>query len=182
MVDANQAWSLEEALEVVPDLQAWPLRWLEEPMMATSPPEDWQRLAAATSIPLAAGENMMNAQEFGRAIAGDAYGVIQPDLCKWGGISGVLPVTRQAIAAGKLYCPHYLGGGIGLSASGASAGRPLAAMACWRSMPMKMSSGQNFFPAMVTDGELTLDYAPGLGLAHAFERLKASGIAGGAPA
>ncbi|MDF1775513.1 MAG: mandelate racemase/muconate lactonizing enzyme family protein [Rhizobiaceae bacterium] len=181
MVDANQAWSLEEALEIVPDLQAWPLRWLEEPMMATSPPEDWQRLAAATSIPLAAGENMMNAQQFSRAITGNAYGVIQPDLCKWGGISGVLPVARQAIAADKLYCPHYLGGGIGLAASA----HLLAAVG--GDGLLEIDANENvlrteLFPAMVTDGELTLDDAPGLGLESAFERLKASGIASGAAA
>ncbi|MGL4243669.1 MAG: enolase C-terminal domain-like protein, partial [Beijerinckiaceae bacterium] len=48
---------------------------------------------------------------------GSAFGVIQPDICKWGGLSACRDVARRALAAGKRYCPHYLGGGIGLAAS-----------------------------------------------------------------
>ena len=40
--------------------------------------------------------------------------MIQPDVAKWGGHSGCLPVARAALAGGRTYCPHFLGGGIGL--------------------------------------------------------------------
>ncbi|NCW15996.1 MAG: mandelate racemase/muconate lactonizing enzyme family protein, partial [Rhodobacteraceae bacterium] len=43
--------------------------------------------------------------------------VIQPDLAKWGGLTGTVSVAKKIIAAGKRYCPHYLGGGVGLLAS-----------------------------------------------------------------
>ena len=43
--------------------------------------------------------------------------MVQPDIAKWGGISGCWPVIEQAQTAGLRYCPHYLGGGIGLLAS-----------------------------------------------------------------
>jgi D-galactarolactone cycloisomerase len=43
--------------------------------------------------------------------------VIQPDVTKWGGITGNWHVARGAVAAGKRYCPHYFGGGISLLAS-----------------------------------------------------------------
>ena len=172
MVDANQAWSLNEALQILPDLAAYPLHWLEEPMMADSPPEDWQKLADATSIPLAAGENMMHAQAFSLAITGNAYGVIQPDLCKWGGISGVLPVARQALSAAKRYCPHYLGGGIGLAASA----HLLAAIGGDGLLEIDANENSlrtDLFPTLVKEGKLTLGGAPGLGVATAFERLMA---------
>jgi L-alanine-DL-glutamate epimerase-like enolase superfamily enzyme len=42
---------------------------------------------------------------------------MQPDLAKWGGFTGCLKVVRQACQHGVMYCPHYLGGGIGLMAS-----------------------------------------------------------------
>jgi L-alanine-DL-glutamate epimerase-like enolase superfamily enzyme len=42
---------------------------------------------------------------------------VQPDLAKWGGVSGVLSVIDRIAAAGLRYCPHYLGAGIGLLAS-----------------------------------------------------------------
>ena len=55
--------------------------------------------------------------EFDAAIAGSVFGVIQPDICKWGGLSVCAPLARRIIASGKRYCPHFLGGGVGLAAS-----------------------------------------------------------------
>jgi L-alanine-DL-glutamate epimerase-like enolase superfamily enzyme len=66
---------------------------------------------------LAAGENMRGLSQFHEAIDSGAFGVIQPDLGKWGGFSGCIPVARSAIQHQKLFCPHWLGGGIGLIAS-----------------------------------------------------------------
>jgi len=68
-------------------------------------------------VPLAAGENCLGADAFRTAIDGAFLRVVQPDLAKWGGISGVLPVARAIRAAGLRYCPHYLGAGVGLMAS-----------------------------------------------------------------
>ena len=59
---------------------------------------------------------MINTQEFEQAVAGDWLGVVQPDACKWGGISALLPIAKKINASGKRYCPHYLGGGVGLAA------------------------------------------------------------------
>ena len=42
------------------------------------------------------------------------FGFVQPDVAKWGGHSGCLPVAKAALAAGRTFCPHYLGGAIGL--------------------------------------------------------------------
>ena len=41
----------------------------------------------------------------------------QPDIAKWGGFTGCMAVARAAMQAGRTYCPHFLGGGIGLIAS-----------------------------------------------------------------
>ena len=43
--------------------------------------------------------------------------VIQPDARKWAEVTGCVAVAGKAIAASRRYCPHYLGGGIGLIAS-----------------------------------------------------------------
>ncbi len=117
MVDANQAWTLDAALEMVPKLAPFGLRWLEEPIRADRPWPEWQRLRAATGIPLAGGENLAGGAAFETALAEGALGVVQPDLAKWGGISGTAPVARAILNAGKRFCPHYLGGGVGLLAS-----------------------------------------------------------------
>lgn len=118
MVDANQAWNREQAVAFVPELQAFELAWLEEPLRADAPWYEWQSLQAVSDIPLAAGENVAGMEGFDAAIRAGALGVIQPDLAKWGGFSGCLPVARRILQAGLRFCPHYLGGGVGLLAAG----------------------------------------------------------------
>jgi L-alanine-DL-glutamate epimerase-like enolase superfamily enzyme len=114
MTDANQAWSLDEACGMAPQLEAFNLGWLEEPLRADRPWHEWQQLSQATGIPLAAGENIAGPAAFDAAMAQGVLSVLQPDSAKWGGISGCWPVIARAQAAGLRYCPHYLGGGIGL--------------------------------------------------------------------
>lgn len=117
MADVNQAWDPEQAQRMAPLLARFGLGWLEEPLRCDRPWSEWQQLAAACSVPLAAGENVMGPESFALAVASGALRVLQPDLAKWGGISGCWPVVEWARAAGLRYCPHYLGGGIGLLAS-----------------------------------------------------------------
>ncbi|MDB5822952.1 MAG: mandelate racemase [Herminiimonas sp.] len=117
MVDANQAWTLAEALDMSRRLAEYAPSWLEEPLAADTPLPEWQRLAEQSPIPLAAGENIRGESEFAAAVQSGAFAVIQPDLGKWGGFSGCLAVARHAMASGKMFCPHWLGGGIGLVAS-----------------------------------------------------------------
>lgn len=119
--DANQAWNVDEALafmaEATPD-------WLEEPIPADAAPEDWRCLAEA-GIPLAGGENIAGLEAFAEAQQWLSF--VQPDVAKWGGVTGNLAVAGQALGAGCVYCPHFLGGGIGLAASAhvlAAAGGP----------------------------------------------------------
>src|SRR4051794_4541905 len=116
-VDANQAWSPEQALAQLPMLDDFKPGWLEEPIRADRPWQEWQALRKATRLPLAAGENVAGEAAFARLIEGDVLSFVQPDVAKWGGITACVEVARKVRAAGKTYCPHYLGGGIGLLAS-----------------------------------------------------------------
>lgn len=117
MADANQGWDLSSAKTAAKSLEDFNLYWLEEPIKVTRPPHEWSELADSTSISLAGGENMMGQEQFLLAIDSGALKVIQPDLAKWGGFTDCLPLAKKIIQAGLLYCPHYLGGGIGLLAS-----------------------------------------------------------------
>jgi L-alanine-DL-glutamate epimerase-like enolase superfamily enzyme len=115
--DANQAWHLADALLFAKTVEHTGLGWIEEPLAGDTPLSDWRALAGASAIPLAAGENIAGLDRFSEAIAGAGLSFIQPDLAKWGGISGCLQVAGYAAESGLIYCPHYLGGGIGLCAS-----------------------------------------------------------------
>lgn len=117
IADANQAWTVEMACRQMDRLADLDLAWLEEPLPADSAIEDWEKLARHRAIPLAAGENLRSTACFDKAIEVGAVRVIQPDICKWGGLSNCLSVARQAVSNGITYCPHFLGGGVGLIAS-----------------------------------------------------------------
>jgi L-alanine-DL-glutamate epimerase-like enolase superfamily enzyme len=108
---------VEEALARIPALAAFGLGWLEEPVRADVPWPEWKRLLGSAPPPLAGGENIADEDGFSAAVAAGILSVIQPDLAKWGGFTMCAPVAREALAAGRRFCPHYLGGGIGLLAS-----------------------------------------------------------------
>ena len=117
MVDANQAWNLQQACAIAPQLRQFGLGWLEEPLRADRPLSEWSALAQVCATPLAAGENLMGEAQFQAVLDDSPVSVIQPDIAKWGGISGCWLVIQATQAKGKLYCPHYLGAGVGLLAS-----------------------------------------------------------------
>lgn len=115
--DANQGWSVDQALDMLPRLGAFGLRWLEEPIRADRPREEWRRLHASAPMPIAAGENISGVDAFERILAEGLLGVVQPDIAKWGGLTACAELARRILGAGTTFCPHYLGGGIGLLAS-----------------------------------------------------------------
>jgi D-galactarolactone cycloisomerase len=163
--DANQGWSLTRALEVAPALREFSLAWLEEPIRADRPWQEWQLLRRESGLPLAAGENIASRAGFEQALGGDVLRVVQPDIAKWGGLTLCSGLAGDIIKSGKIFCPHYLGGGIGLLASAhllAGAGgdglleidandNPLRERLCG---PL----------TEVSDGMVTLGDEPGLGI------------------
>lgn len=166
MVDANQAWSAEEAMRMAPGLAPHDVKWLEEPLRADRPWSEWRALTEKAPMPLAAGENLAGKAALEGALASGALGVVQPDMAKWGGFSGCLPVAKKILAAGIRFCPHYLGGGVGLLASAhllAAAGGDGALEVDANPNPLReLTCGPL---ARVAEGKASLSEVPGLGLA-----------------
>ncbi|MFO1282096.1 MAG: mandelate racemase/muconate lactonizing enzyme family protein [Burkholderiales bacterium] len=117
MLDVNSSWDADDAIETVGRLDETALAWLEEPVPADTPPEVWRRLRRATAIPLAGGENLIAPPMFDAALATGALRVLQPDITKWGGFTGGVPLARRIVAAGRRLCPHTFSGAVGLVAS-----------------------------------------------------------------
>lgn len=165
MVDANQGWDLATAKSMIPSLAEFGLDWLEEPLRAERPWAEWRLLAAGSAVPLAAGENLASAEAFEAAIESGAIGVVQPDVAKWGGISACLPVARRIVEAGLRYCPHYLGGGVGLLASAhllAAVGGDGILEIDANPNPLRSQLQGPLMP--IGAGRVTLSEAPGLGI------------------
>jgi D-galactarolactone cycloisomerase len=115
--DVNQGWSVDQALQAAPRLTEFNLAWLEEPIRADRPWQEWQDLRRGAGVPLAAGENIASRAGFAQALDDDVLRVVQPDIAKWGGLTDCSGIARDIMKSGKVFCPHYLGGGIGLLAS-----------------------------------------------------------------
>lgn len=163
MTDANQAWSFEQALAMLPPLAGYGLGWLEEPIAASSSLSAWAALRDATGIPLAAGENIRGDEDFDAALKAGHLRVVQPDIAKWGGLSRCLPLATRIVAGGYRYCPHWLGGGVGLMASAhllaATGGDGMLEVDC-NDNPLRLTVSPEL---ILRDGHLTLPEGVGLG-------------------
>lgn len=172
MCDANQALTLASALEFCEGAAALNLQWLEEPLRVDAPAADWRTLAAASPIPLAGGENFQRRQ-FEEAVTGKVLRVLQPDVTKWGGVTGNVEVARAALGAGQRYCPHYFSGGVALLASlhvlAAVGGDGLLEFDCHPN-PTREAIVGDLLP--VHDGRVPVPQAPGLGVAIDITRLE----------
>ncbi len=170
MLDANQAWNAETAVENAIALESTEPTWLEEPLPADADWATWKSLASRTTIPLAAGENIRGLPAFEEAIRSDALRIIQPDICKWGGFSGNFPIIDAIRHADQVYCPHYLGAGIGLMASAqllsASQGPGLLEIDC-NPNPLRSLLAQPH-PSVI-DGTMQMPNSPGLGVSPALQ-------------
>lgn len=178
MVDANQAWDLQTALQMSGAIAGYRLLWLEEPIRADAPAQDWLRLAQQSPVPLAAGENMRGFEPFEAAMAQKSLAVLQPDIGKWGGFSACVPMGRQAVAAGLRLCPHWLGGGIGLIASLhllASVGGAGLLEVDSNPNPLRELMATPF--PEIADGRMQMTQGPGLGVAPDLDGLREFEIA-----
>lgn len=117
MADANSSFPLESAVEWANKLSRVDLAFLEEPIPVDSPLEAWKTLAAAAPMKIAGGENMVDAGTVTAAMNSGVYGVLQPDMTKFGGFSGLVDLSHQIVAKGIRFCPHMFSAAPGLMAS-----------------------------------------------------------------
>jgi len=170
MVDANQAWTGESAADRIRELAPFQPLWVEEPIAADEPINVWRSLAVNCGVPLAAGENMRGIAKFRESIAGGVLRFIQPDVGKWGGVSESLKIGSMAAGHGVTYCPHWLGGGIGLAAS--LHARAALGPAGYAEVDVNPNPLRNeVFAISPTDGWIELDNRPGLGVEPDLARL-----------
>jgi len=112
MIDANQVWEVDQAIEWVKNLAFAKPWFIEEP---TSPDdiEGHRRIREAVApIEVATGEMCQNRIIFKQLIMRGAIDVVQIDACRLGGVNEILAVMLMAAKYGLKVCPHA--GGVGL--------------------------------------------------------------------
>ena len=84
MVDANQVFTVPEALRRGRVYQELGCHWFEEPLPADNV-DGLAELAAALDIPIASGENNFGKRQFRDLFTRRAVDIVQPDLRRAGG-------------------------------------------------------------------------------------------------
>ncbi|WP_279613365.1 enolase C-terminal domain-like protein, partial [Burkholderia gladioli] len=112
MIDANQVWEVDEAIDWVRELAFAKPWFIEEP---TSPDdvEGHRKIREAIGpVQVATGEMCQNRVLFKQFIMRGAIDVVQIDACRLGGVNEILVVMLMAAKYGLPVCPHA--GGVGL--------------------------------------------------------------------
>lgn len=107
MTDANQSFTLPEAIRRAEVLRDAGVAWFEEPMPADDVAAH-ARLAAATTVPVAVGESLYSLSQFKDYLQAGGCGVVQADVARIGGITPWLKVAHLAEAYNVPVCPHFL--------------------------------------------------------------------------
>jgi L-fuconate dehydratase len=112
MIDANQVWEVDQAIDWVKQLSRFNPYFIEEP---TSPDDVSGHKAirqAIAPVKVATGEMCQNRILFKQFIKDGAIDIVQIDACRIGGLNEVLSVLLMAAKFGLPVWPHA--GGVGL--------------------------------------------------------------------
>ncbi|MCH7230443.1 fuconate dehydratase [Glycomyces sp. L485] len=112
MMDANQIWSVPEAVENMGRLAAFDPYWIEEPTHPDDVLGHAKIAKAVDPIRVATGEVAANRVIFKQLLQAEAIRVCQIDACRVGGIPEVVATLLMAAKHGVDVCPHA--GGVGL--------------------------------------------------------------------
>ncbi|MEQ7874486.1 L-fuconate dehydratase [Sphingomonas sp. ASV193] len=112
MIDANQVWDVDQAIEWVNALRFAEPWFIEEP---TSPDDILGHKAvreAIAPVKVATGELCQNRIMFKQFMASGAVDIVQLDACRVGGVNEALAILLLAARFDLPVCPHA--GGVGL--------------------------------------------------------------------
>jgi L-alanine-DL-glutamate epimerase-like enolase superfamily enzyme len=105
LVDANCAYRGYDAIRFARQVERYDLFWFEEPVM----PDDYdghRRLAQATSIPIATGENEYTRYGFRDLIRNECAAILNADAKVLGGVTEFMKVAALAQAHDLDIAPH----------------------------------------------------------------------------
>jgi len=167
MVDANQAFHVDDAIRRARLYEPLDLAWFEEPLPADDL-DGHVRLSAATTLPIAVGESLYGLGHFRDYLHHRACSVIQVDVARIGGITPWLKTAHLAEAFNIPVSPHFL-------------------MELHVSLSAAVPNGRwvEYIPQLdeITTEGLTIENghaipssAPGLGIAWDLDRIRAGAI------
>jgi len=101
----------EGAIATCKRLEPYDLLWMEEPVAATSSMDEMVKVAAATTIPIATGENLQGLEDFSRLIDKRAASVLNLEPPNVGGLTEARKIAALAEIRGMQIAPHFFSNG-----------------------------------------------------------------------
>lgn len=181
MVDTNHAYGRSDALTLGKALEAYNIRWYEEPVV----PEDiasYKALREQLSVPIAGGENEHTPYGFNQLFQHHALDIAQPDIGSCGGITAIRDITAMAQSNGVQVNPHVWGAAVAQAASlQVIAALPITHHSLFPSQPL-LEYDRSFHPFRqhlienpweMNDGVVNIPDGPGLGISINMDVVKA---------
>ena len=115
MLECHTRFDTESAIQLCRLLEPYRLTWVEEPIPSDNP-DAMAKVRSQTRVPIAAGENIYSRFGYRPFLEKQALSIIQPDMCKTGG----LLEGRKIAALAEMYyvqvAPHGVASPLGTMA------------------------------------------------------------------
>lgn len=171
MTDANQRFTVDEAIRRARCLTPLDIAWFEEPLTADDI-TGHVRLSQSTTIPVAVGESLYSHLHFREYLERGACSIVQVDVARIGGITPWLKVAHLAECFNVPVCPHFL---MELHVALCAA----VPNARWVEYIPQIDS-LTTEPMKIEDGHAIPSDAPGLGIAWDFAAIAKAAVEGSA--
>ena len=164
LVDGSMRYNNQTAREMAAQLETHSAFWFEEPFEPENL-EAFTSLRQDVRVPLAAGENEFGLQGFKELIRNQAVDIVQPDASRCGGITETKRVADAAQAAGLRVATHSWSDALAIVANAhviSNAPNGITVEVDQTGNPLVEQLLNE--PLEITDGQLALSEAPGLGV------------------
>jgi len=99
--------SAEGAIATCKPLEPYDLLWIEEPTAPTASMDEMAKVAAATTVPIATGENLQGLEDFTRLIDKRAASILNLPPPNVGGLTEARKIATLAELRGMQIAPHF---------------------------------------------------------------------------
>jgi L-alanine-DL-glutamate epimerase-like enolase superfamily enzyme len=164
MVDAGLCWDSATAIRRAQQFEPFKLTWLEEPLH----PDDldgYRRLSGRSPVRIAAGEEVCDPAEFRRLMDEGGIDVVQVDVTRVGGLTRAKRIGWESAERHRLCVNHSYKTGVNIAASlhfVAALPNTHYFEYCVEPGALRQTLTKQRFP--VTDGDIAVPEAPGLGV------------------
>ena len=163
LLECHARFDTESAIQLCHLLEPYRLAWVEEPIPPDNP-DAMAKIRSQTRVPIAAGENIYTRYGFRPFLEKQALSIIQPDMCKTGGLLEARKIASMAETYYVPVAPHGVASPLATMAyAHVSSTIPNLFMLEWTHYANKNMTSLTE-PVAMQDGYLVPSEKPGIGV------------------